>query len=501
VTASPLLEAVQAARRNIDAEQAKREQREAYQSDPVGFCRQVLRFEPWSKQREILESVRDNTRTAVRSGHGVGKTATAACAALWFLATHPQSRVITTALTWSQVRMQLWKEIREAHRLSQGAVGGKPLETRLELGDKWYALGLSTDTPEAFHGHHADHLLLVVDEASGVSEGIFEAATGYMTAEGARLLLIGNPTQLAGTFYRAFHEERAMWNTIAVSLFDTPAFTGEDVSAETLRALPGKTWPEDMRALYGEESPAYQVRVLGQFSSISDDTVIDLAAIEEAQRRECDPSGPVVVACDVARFGSDRTTIALRRGSHIRIVHASSGQDTMRTVGEIKGVLRSLEANAPQLDFPIVVIDDTGVGGGVTDRLRELDQQGGLPKTRRIVAHQAGGRPHQRGDYPNRRSELWFAFGERLPELDLDEADNELLADLVATKYTVDSSDRLVVEPKEKTKQRLARSPDRADAVLMTFATDRFERVPMKPPGKVKRFDGITTSMRYGQSL
>src|SRR5205807_8143935 len=112
--------------------------------------------------------VRDHKRTAVRSAHGVGKTAIAARVVLWFLAAHPYSKVVTTAPTWHQVREQLWREIHVAHGRAAGFFDGELNDTRLELAPDWFAIGLSTDRPERFAGHHAAELLLVVDEASGV---------------------------------------------------------------------------------------------------------------------------------------------------------------------------------------------------------------------------------------------------------------------------------------------------------------------------------------------
>ena len=191
--------------------------------DPVGFCRKILNFARWSKQREILESVRDHKRTAVRSGHGVGKTAISARAALWFMAAHPYSRVITTAPTWSQVKEQFWREIHVAHSRADAFFDGQLDDTRLELGPDWFMLGISTDRPERFAGHHAEHLLLVVDEASGVSEDIFEAAETFLTSPGAKVLMIGNPTVNSGTFHAAFHRDRADWSRISISALDSPA--------------------------------------------------------------------------------------------------------------------------------------------------------------------------------------------------------------------------------------------------------------------------------------
>lgn len=433
---------------------------EAVRRDPVGFCREVLRFEPWSRQAEILESVRDHRRTAVRSCHGPGKTACAARAVLWFLAANPGSRVVTTAPTWQQVKELLWREIAVAHSAAAGFFDGDLFDTRLELAPDWFAIGLSTDRPERFSGHHAEHLLLVVDEASGVSEAIFEAAEGFLTGEGARVLLIGNPTSNSGTFHAAFHRDRADWNTVSISAFDCPAFTGEKVSEEVGRRLVTRAWAEQAARKWGEGSPLYQVRVLGEFPSAADDTVCALGDVEVAQRQRVEPGSPVIVSCDPARFGSDETVIAVRRGSRVRIAAAFAKADTMEVAGRMLRVARDEVAKGGER--PVLVVDDIGLGGGVTDRLREL----GEFTVRPFNAASAASDPKE---YPNRRSEMWFSFAERLATVDLDD-DEQLAADLVAPRYAIDSKGRRVVEAKADTKRRLGRSPDRADAVLMAFA-------------------------------
>jgi hypothetical protein len=448
--------------------ESAREIHDRIRLDPVWFCRKVLRFDPWSRQRDVVESVRDHMRTAVRSCHGPGKTGIAGRTALWFLAAFPRSKVITTAPTFMQVREQLWREIATGYQASAGFFTGVLTDTKLELAPDWFAIGLSTDRPERFHGYHAEHLLLIVDEASGVDEAIFEAAEGFLTAASTRVLLIGNPTQLSGTFHAAFHRERAAYNTISISAFDTPAFTREEVSPGVLRRLVSREWVEARRRAWGEGSPLWQVKVLGEFPTTSDNNVMSLGEIEAAQRRKLKPGFETVVACDVARFGSDETVIAVRRGEHVRIAETYMGKDTMETAGRVLRVARELAAKSRER--PVIRVDDVGVGGGVTDRLRETSEY-------KVVPFNGGSSPRDKRGYPNARSEGWFGLADMLPSLDLDE-DEQLLADLVAPRYSIDSAGRRVLEAKEQTKRRLGRSPDRGDAVVMLFAGRRPLRLP-----------------------
>lgn len=446
-----------------------------YANDPVGFALDRLGFYTWSKQREIMESVRDHERTAVRACHGPGKTAVAARVALWFLDAHPgNSRVVTTAPTWAQVVDLLWREIRSAvgtaHARQELLSWPVPSATKLDLGEQWFAIGHSTDRPERFQGHHALHLLLIVDEASGVHESIFEAAEGFLTAGGAHVLLLGNPTQTGGTFHRAFTKERASWNCIHISAYDCPNETGEEVPPEVARALPRKGWAEERRNAWGEESWIYQVRVLGNFAKNTKDIVFSLSDVEEAQTRGLPADSAldrVVITCDVARFGDDETVIAERIGDHIRILESYRGKrppsttagpqsdDLVATAGRI-----AEHASRHPVAHVRIVVDDTGVGGGVTDILRRNKWP--------VTAFNGGEQAFRPDQFPNRRSELWLEGAAQIEDLDLD-PDDQLAADLTAPKYTYDLKQRKVVERKEETKKRLGRSPDRGDAVLLTL--------------------------------
>ena len=417
----------------------------------------MLGFEPWSKQREILESVRDHPRTTVRSCHGVGKTAVAARAVLWFLATHRDSRVITTAPTWSQVEQLLWREIRsavaEAHGRDSGRMFPSSQVAKLELGERWFAIGLSTNEPERFQGHHADHLLLVVDEASGVDERIYQAAEGFLTAEGAKVLLIGNPTRPGGQFHRSFTTERARWHQVHVGVADSPNYTAETVPEEVARAMPRASWEQEVKDAWGEESPMYQVRALGNFPDTSENTVIGLGKVEDAQRRTLEAVGEVTIGCDVARFGDDETVIARRVGQVVRIAEKFHGKPTTHTAGR---VAFWAEGGAK------IVVDDSGVGGGVTDQLRAMGLE--------VHAFNGGSTANRPNRFPNRRSEQWFEAAAQMEDIDLD-GDEQLAADLTAPRYSYDLKLRQVVEKKEETKKRLGRSPDRADAVLLTLSS------------------------------
>ena len=241
----------------------------AKMADPIWKAKNMFGFDPWSKQVEILKALRKHKRVAVRSCHGVGKTATAAVAVLDFMTEGP-CRVITTAPTWSQVEQLLWREIALRHSKIPGGKDsfGRMFKSSLEVRSDWFAMGLSTDKPERFQGHHAPRMMLVVDEASGIDEAIYEASEGFLTAEEARVLLIGNPTRPTGTFYKAFQKDSG-WYPVHIGAFDAPCFTGEKISEEAKKALITQEWVQDAKQQWGEDSSAYKIRVLGEFAETS----------------------------------------------------------------------------------------------------------------------------------------------------------------------------------------------------------------------------------------
>ena len=278
--------------------------------DPLFFSRHVLGGEqPWAGQARILAALRDRKRVAVRSGHGVGKTWTAARAAIWFLYSHPHSIVLTTAPTHRQVRSILWAEIRRQVRGARIPLGGRMTETRLVLDDDWFALGLSTDEPERFQGFHAEHLLLIFDEAPGVPEDIYEAARGLLTSRHARVLLIGNPVSPRGPFYDAFRNP--LWHTFHIPCTACPNVTAGRVIYPKLVTA---EWVESQRQEWGAESPTFRSRVLGEFPEEADTQLIPLAWLHAAQERALNcpaPGSNLVIGVDVARYGADRTVILL----------------------------------------------------------------------------------------------------------------------------------------------------------------------------------------------
>jgi hypothetical protein len=425
--------------------------------DPAWWCQHVVGDTLWGKQIEIIESVRDNPRTAVRSCHGSGKTWTASRTAAWFLLTHLRSKVITTAPTFRQVEHLLWAEINAMHLKSAFPLGGKILNTEWKLEPGWFAFGAATDDPDKFQGVHAEGgVLVIIDEAGGVAPNIWAAVEGNMTnPENCRLLAIGNPTDRSTQFYREFTTPGT--HCITISAMDTPNFQSTDITHPYLIT---RAWADDKAKRWGIDSPMYRSRVLAEFPDAGTDTLIPLSRIEAARARTIEPSLPTEIVVDVARFGGDESVIGLRRGDTVRTVWSARSNDLMELAGHAIAMRRTHDAET-------IKVDSIGLGAGVVDRLKEV----GESATEMNASHS----PIEKEKFANARAEWFWLLRERFisGEIDVDPDDDELAAQLSAIKYKMNSRGQIQIESKDDMKKRGLQSPDRADMLAMAFGCGR----------------------------
>ena len=437
---------------------------------PVAFARNVLGVTPWHKQEEVLNALTQHRRVAVKSGNGLGKGFCAAVAVLWFMHAHPESAIaLTTAPTFRQVRHILWRQIHRLYRPAAQVLGGTMYDTRWEISADRYAMGLSADGADQFQGFHNPYILIVVDEAEGVSEEIYEAVEAVMTSAEPLLLLIGNPTTMGGAFRRAFHEEREVYHPITISALESP-----NVGAGRV-VVPGLTtakWVEERKQIWKEDSIQYRSRVLGEFSNQSEDTLLPLNEVEAAvgsivdaeswsvddeplRSSETSAAEEVILAVDVARFGSDSSVILRRRGNCVEDIQAFQQEDTMQLTGRVAAAIR-------QHNPARVVVDEIGIGAGVVDRLREL----GHPVRGINVAQKA----LDEKSFANLRAEGYWNLAERFKSgLIRIPGDSELIRQLSTLRYSFDSQGRIKIESKDDIRKRHLPSPDKADALMLAF--------------------------------
>lgn len=439
-----------------------------YFNDPVGFCQEILGVTLWDKQKEVLQAAVSRRRIAVRSGHGVGKTFAVACLVIWWLYAR-KGLVVTTAPTWEHVEGVLWREINGLADRSLVPLPGEPLQTERRITGQWYAIGLSTNQPSAFQGRHHPHLLVVVDEAPGVSEQVHLEISTLATGAENCIVLIGNPTELSGTFYEAFkHPE--IWYTIHINCFDHP---NVKAGKEIIKGAVTKEWVEEQKAKWGTKHPFWDSRILGEFPQISSRGVIPLAWAERACNdpkrlaylKEYESSKtefmPRIGGLDVARYGENRCVLTIRRGDCVESIESWGHTSLMDTTGR---AVRAIHDRG----LKTLVVDASGIGAGVVDRLLELDEP--------VQAYNGGHRAFTPGNFANRRSEMWWHLRSRLEHERLllpDKRDCEqLVADLVVPQYEIKSSGRIAIDTKESLLEQGKKSPDFADSLVLCFALD-----------------------------
>ena len=429
----------------------------AYGNDPVLFVEEMLGADPFDYQAEFLRALLDERKMSVKSGHGTGKSTTASWAMLWFMLLRYPCKVVVTAPTSSQLFDAMFAELKrwinELPKELQQLLNVKSDRVELVSAPAEAFISCRTaraETPEALAGVHSDHVLLIVDEASGVPEQVYEAAAGSMSGHNATTLMLSNPTRSSGTFFESHNRMAHSWWTRTWSCKDSPLVSHEFV--------------DEMELRYGPESNAYRVRVLGEFPLSDDNTIIPYHLVESAQNRDVVVSDEAMIVwgLDVARFGSDATALCKRQGPIVTELRSWRGLDLMQTTGRI---VAEYEALAPSKRPAEILVDSIGVGSGVVDRLQEL----GLPVRGVNVAES----PSMGDTYMNLRSELWFKCKAWLEDRSCKlPKDDQLIAELTAIRYSFTSSGKMKAESKDEMRKRGLGSPDLADALCLTMASD-----------------------------
>ncbi len=442
-----------------------------FEKDPVSFVRIVFDTEPFPDQLELLEAYgRRERRIAKRSGHGVGKTTGLAWCIVHHLIFRFPQKCVCTAPTSKQLFDALYSEtvtwIKKLppDLLQLFEIKSESIELRAAPEESFVSFRTSSaDKPEALAGVHSQgSVLIICDEDSGIPDAIHESAAGSMSGHNATTILAGNPVRRSGLFFEVFNNpELALhWVRLKTSCVGHPNVDQDFV--------------KQIAAQYGENSNAYRVRVLGEFPLVEEDTLIPWEWIEAALDRDVKA---VMVrpiwGLDVARKGKDSCALAKRKGNTLmEPVEEWYGKDTMQTVGLVKA---KWDETLPSLRPTEINVDSIGEGSGVADRLYEL----GLP-TRRINVSESAAMTDR---FRNLRSELWYKGKEWFAKKDCalngtdqngkEWRDEGLAIELSHPTFEYTSNGKIIVEAKKDTIKRVKKaSPNKADAFLLTLASD-----------------------------
>lgn len=464
-----------------------------YADAPVAFCEEILGFEPWSRQVEILEALRDHQRVAAATGQKTGKTRIAAAAAHWFRATVPGGRVFLHAPRAHQVENILWPEVSLLHRQSGRCLecrladpdGPKPcphsavldgeLSPRATTGlrgtdDGRIIIAVTSKSVEALAGYSGPQLW-IVDEASGVDDHVFDVIDGNGLGGGLKVLMLSNPTRNRGRMFEVFNSEKRSKGYYRVQMSSEEAAQARDRQGKPYGHLAKQSEIDERRELWGEDSPLFLIRVLGQYALNEDGAVFSVAAIAEAVARwhEDPGEGRLYIGVDPAGATGvgDETAIGIRRGTKLIAIETQRGLDED---GHLVAIQDVIERYKKPKETPVVVVDREGSIGSVLhariieflDRFRAprrapweyVPVKASLPAERMPQA------------YPRVRDELianmerWLRTGS-IPD------DDKLAKELNSIKWIEQVDQRLKATSKDELRKLLERSPDRMDCLAL----------------------------------
>jgi phage terminase large subunit len=439
---------------------------------PDLFVRECLKAVPDRWQDKVLKAFPHNQRICLRACKGPGKTTLEAWLTWNFMATRPHPKMAATSITKDNLEDNFWPELakwrnnspflKEAFEWNKTRIFAKDHpETWFCSARTWPKHADSTQQADTLAGLHADYLMFVLDESGGIPDAVMASAeAGLATGKECKLIQAGNPTHLEGPLYRACTSERHLWYVVEI--------TGDPDDPDRAPRI-SKQWAREQIEKYGRDNPWVLVNVFGKFPPASINTLLGVDEVRVAMKRHLRSDqydfSQKRLGIDVARFGDDSTMIFPRQGlAAFRPVEMKAA----RTNDVAARVAKAKESWGPEMIF----VDATGgYGGGVEDSLL----QAGIGS---VPVSFAGKSIDPR--YYNKRSEMWFLMAEWVKRGAALPNDPELLRELTTPTYTFHHG-RFRLEEKDHIKQRLGYSPDRADALALTFALPEMPREMMLP--------------------
>lgn len=491
---------------------------EAYYDDPVGFIKNCIRFEPGEGptpyQERYVQAMLEKGRVCVRGPHGLGKTAANSWLILWFALTRDARgtdwKIVTTASTWRQLEEYLWPELRNkwVPRIKWGLIGRAPFSTtelqklRLVL-NYGHAFAAACEDPAKIEGAHADSLMFIYDEAKTIPAETFDATEGAFSGSGeggrqeAFAIATSTPGESSGRFFDIQNHRPGTedWSAEAVT-------KSEVIAAGRM----GEQWAKNRERQWGADSAMFIRRVEGNFAADEASGIIKPRWVEEANERwlmwaaaqDTDDPLPLregetglvasarapmpgvhgrildhdeklakqmtCLAQDVAESGGDKTIIAIRWGDVVGELRVCPRGDPIESANHAHRALSVAEGQPP------AVVDANGIGAGTAAKLRELGHI--------VIAFKSQEKTELRDEsgeleFHNVRAAAYWRLRDLLDPTNGHEIalppDEELLGDLVAAHWKEGPNGKVLVEPKDDIHERLGRSPDKGDTVVMAF--------------------------------
>ncbi|WIC89123.1 terminase large subunit [Arthrobacter phage Ottawa] len=462
-----------------------------YVGRPLEFIEQRLGETVWSKQREILQSLVDNKRTAVSACHAPGKSFLAARIAAYWSTVYPAgtTKVISTSTTFRQVKNVLWPHIRRLQ--TEHELPGRTIATEWKIGGELVAEGIKPpDNSEAsLNGYHSPNMLIIVDEAGGIAPSFGRDLEALTTGMNTKMLILGNPpVDEEGTWFEGVCNS-PLYHHIEISALDTPNFTGEETGQcgscppgvpphPVAHHLVDRDWVEGLRSEFGEDSAFYQARVLAKFPRDNSAKALPISWLEMAMQNDLDDaeSGRIRLGVDIAADGGDEFVIAKADGPRVGVIHRSMGADnenSMVVAAKVKDAILEAEEEHRRRgisDQVRVKLDTIGVGWGVVGVLKQWQKERVFRAE--IIGVNVAEKARDSAKFANQRAEMWWnmrtliqpADGEQQVRLDIDMG---VLKQLNGPQYHTSSSGKIQIEKKSDMKARGVGSPDRAEACLL----------------------------------
>ncbi|MGI0011856.1 MAG: hypothetical protein ACREBU_00220 [Nitrososphaera sp.] len=332
-------------------------------------------------------------------------------------------------------------------------------------GDKVYLKGADNEcfavartsrkeTPEAFQGIHEENVLIIGDEASGINDEVFVTGEGSLSTPNSYCILASNPTRRVGFFADIFLKPSGVsygsipWETMKVSSHDSP--------------IVDRNYVKYIEEKYGKDSNTYRIRILGEFPTTDEDTLIPRYLVEEASKRRSVEQADYkdIWGLDVATSrGPNKTVLVKRKGRYAYSIQKFTNMDTVQITGRILKEFKEAQRKPRS-----ICVDWIGPGGAVYDRLSYLN----LP-VMAILGSEASSFPERNYNLRMDNFDQMYIWFQKIVKIINDEELIEQLCNLY-TKYTV--SERIRMLTKHEFKTRGLTSPDCADALALTFADE-----------------------------